>query len=152
MALTNLIDMLRHEQFRKDVNDLSRFGHLTYYAADIKRATGESIRSITNYYKGKTPIGDDFLKRFERAYGRILKRIRESVTDSDLPLASNEPIPLRQTNIELLPVNDAPLQSIAEPGQNFSSDRDQRITETFVKVRSLLEWLEQELINGKGIK
>jgi len=81
VALRTPVDRVRNEQFKKDVDDLKKCGHMRYYTAEINKKTGDNTGNIANYYQGKIPISDNFLKKFRDAYGAALASIRkETVT------------------------------------------------------------------------
>ena len=82
MALTNPADILRHQQFKQDVDDLMKYGHIRHYTAEIKAKTGESTGNIANYYKGDKAISDNFLYKFKKAYGLALRRVRPGSSGS----------------------------------------------------------------------
>lgn len=146
VPLSNPIDIERHRQFKKDVDDLARLGHLRHYTAEIKRETGESTGNISNYYQGKVPIGDNFLKKFNKAFGRTLKKIREPKTYKDLPLASNDGTQPQQIDINKLPPNTTPAPlPLSQSEQNFSSSFEQFVTDKLADIKASLERLEQKL-------
>jgi len=146
MALSKQADIDRHIQFVKDVDELSRHGHLRHYTAEISQKTGENTGNITKFFKGKTPISDNFLKKFHKAYGRILKQIREPKKDTDLPLAANIAVQPPQADLAALPPNTTPApRLLSQPEQNFSSSFEQFVTEKLADIKTSLERLEQKL-------
>lgn len=77
MTLINPADIQRHIEFKQAINDLSENGHIRHYSAEISEKTGEDRSNIVKYFKGTKPIGDNFWKKFNKAYSRALKRVHE---------------------------------------------------------------------------
>jgi hypothetical protein len=127
VALTNPADILRHRQFKQDVDDLMKYGHIRHYTAEIRAKTGESTGNISNYYKGDKSISDNFLYKFKKAYGHALKRIRPESSESP-PLA----VPYISDYIsEGEPINISNFQEV--------------IMEKLVKIENAVARLEQKL-------
>src|SRR5882757_8295886 len=95
-------------------------GHFKYYTAAINKKTGEATSNISNFYNGIIPIGDNFLDKFKKAYGRKLKEIRAA--KGDLPLASNTEMEPSQADLTDVPPNtDITPPDLSESEQDFPS-------------------------------
>jgi len=145
VALINPADIIRHKQFKQDVDDLMGYGHIRHYTAEIKGRTGESTGNIANYYNGDKPIGDNFLKKFHKAYGHKLKEIRES-PDSNAPkLAVNTIAQQAQVDYTDMPPNtDTTPSLVEEPG--YHSDFQKIVIEKLTSIEQAIARMEQEKI------
>jgi hypothetical protein len=138
------IDIKRHQQFQRDVDDLMHYGHMRHYTAEIYAKTQESKGNISDYYHAQKPISNNFLKKFKKAYSRILKRIREKNRRADLPIASkntrarSNPIDLK----EQLPKTDTdvPIEDVG-----YYSDFEKIVMEKLIGIEERLARLEQKM-------
>jgi transcriptional regulator with XRE-family HTH domain len=115
---------------------------MRHYTAEIEGKTKESRGNISDYYNGKKPISNNFLKKFHKAYDRLLKKIREAIPSTEPTLAVNIPVQPVQVKQEEQPPNvaiDPPL--ISEYLSNFQ----EIIMEKLINIEARLERLEQKI-------
>ena len=141
MALTNPADIQRHRQFKQDVDDLLKHGYIRHYTAELKRETGENTGNITKYYKGKIPIGNNFLEKFYSAYGRWLKKLRVDPDSTDPKLAVNIP-PGLATGMDLPPNTNTASSQVEEPA--YPSEFQKMVIEKLTDIQKTLARMEKK--------
>jgi len=142
IKVTKPLDVKRYQQFKQDVEDLMHYGHMRHYTAEIEGKTKESRGNISDYYNGKKPISNNFLKKFHKAYDRLLKKIREAIPGTEPTLAVNVPVQPLQANQEEQTPNvaiDPPLIS------EYLSSFQEAIMEKLISIEARLERLEQKI-------
>lgn len=142
IKVTKPLDVKRHRQFKQDVDDLMHYGHMRHYTAEIEAKTKERRGNISDYYNGQKPISDNFLKKFHKAYDRLLKKIRESIPSTEPTLAVNIPGPPEKVNHEDgSPDTAGPPPLISE----YLSSFQEIIMEKLMSIEARLERLEQKI-------
>jgi len=142
VSLTNPADIQRHGEFQQAVNDLTEKGHMRHYSAHISERTGEDRSNVVKYFKGTKPIGDNFWKKFQKAYGRTLKRARGIETpkrEQKLPPSDAAAIG---------PIVTTPSRRVAEPFPDKKEkkkliDHEKRIAKLEQQVADLQKLLDE---------
>jgi len=145
VVLTNPVDIERHKQFKKAVNDLKKYGYMRRYTSEIKKRTGEDTGNITRYYKGNLPIGDNFLKKFKKAYASELRRIRKEIKGADRPLASNTPIKLPQADPTRMPPNTTSAGPLIFDSEKEIASLLRVVIEKLVNIQEAIELLAKKI-------
>lgn len=142
--LTKPLDIKRHQQFKRDVDDLMHYGHMRHYTAEINAKTQESKGNISDYYHAQKPISNNFLKKFKKAYSRILKRIREKNRRTDIPIAINKTkTQSNQVDPAKLPPNNDTAVPVEQSG--YHSDFEKIVMEKLIGIEERLARLEQKM-------